>query len=45
MKTKKPNTKLKFKHQLAWFVGIYLASVVALGIFHQFSKWLIAILK
>lgn len=45
MKTKKLNTKLKFKQQLAWFVGIYLASVLALGIFHQFSKWLIAILK
>jgi hypothetical protein len=34
------------KHkQILWFVGIYLASITAFGVFHEFSKLLIKILK
>lgn len=42
---KKSVTKISVKKQLLWFVGIYLASIIALGIFHEFSRWLIDILK
>ncbi|WP_279639055.1 hypothetical protein [Aquella oligotrophica] len=42
---KKSVTNPGLKKQILWFVGIYLASIMALGIFHEFSRWLINILK
>lgn len=42
---KKSVTKISVKKQLLWFIGIYLASIIALGIFHEFGRWLINILK
>ena len=42
---KKLDTKPTLKSQIFWFVGLYVASILALTLFHFFSGWLIAILK
>lgn len=42
---KKPATKPKFGSQIMWFIGIYIVSVIAVGLFHELSKWLINLIK
>ena len=37
--------KPSLKKQLLWFLGLYSVSLIAIGIFHEFSKWLINALK
>lgn len=42
---KKSPIKTSLKKQLGWFLALYLISILALGSFHEFSKWLIYVLK
>lgn len=47
MLTKKSAIKALFsKHrQIAWFVGIYFASLLAFGAFHWLSQWFIHVIN
>jgi hypothetical protein len=41
----KQNNKAKPGRQIGWFIGLYLASVAAMGLFYGFSHWFVAALK
>lgn len=42
---KKSDTNPTLKSQCFWFVGLYVSAILALGLFHLFSEWLIVFLK
>lgn len=43
MPTKK--TPTKFRQQMLWFIGLYICSVLAFGVFHALSHGLVALLS
>lgn len=47
MKTKKSATRMcpHSRHPILWFIGIYLASILAFGLFHELSQWFIHVLS
>ncbi len=42
---KKSAIKPRLKKQALWFIVLYFTSIIVLGIFHEFTKLLINILK
>lgn len=45
IETKEAQLRSKPRHQIGWFIGLYLASVVAMGLFYGFSHWFVGVLK
>lgn len=45
MKIKKLTTNSKLKGQVLWFIGLYVAAVLAMSLFYELTQGLIFLLR